>query len=74
MVANKHDILKQALELSDADRVELTAALTDSLDPHRVDEVGQAWLAECVARRAAWQRGEIGATPADEVFAKLRQR
>lgn len=72
MVANKHDVLKQALTLPESDRLELAEALTCSMDVEHQREIDQAWLEECLRRKARVERGEEKLIPAEEVSAELR--
>jgi len=66
------DVLQAAaLSLPEAERARLAAKLLASLeeDP-RVEE---AWIAEIRDRIAAYDRGEIGTVPANEVLARARE-
>ena len=75
MSANSEQILQQALALSPPDRAEILERLLASFqtppDPH-LDEL---WAREAEDRLDAYDRGELGAIPAEEVFARIeRQR
>jgi putative addiction module component (TIGR02574 family) len=75
MSANSEQILQQALALSPQDRAEIVERLLASFqvppDPH-LDEL---WAREADDRLDAYDRGELGAVPAEEVFARIeRQR
>jgi putative addiction module component (TIGR02574 family) len=75
MSANSEQILQQALALSPQDRAEIVERLLASFqvppDPH-LDEL---WAREAEDRLDAYDRGELGAVPAEEVFARIeRQR
>jgi putative addiction module component (TIGR02574 family) len=75
MFANSEQILQQALALSPQDRAEIVERLLASFqvppDPH-LDEL---WAREAEDRLDAYDRGELGAVPAEEVFARIeRQR
>jgi putative addiction module component (TIGR02574 family) len=75
MSANSEQILQQALALSPQDRAEIVERLLASFqmppDPH-LDEL---WAREAEERLDAYDRGELGAVPAEEVFARIeRQR
>jgi putative addiction module component (TIGR02574 family) len=75
MSASSDQILQQALALSPKDRAEVVERLLASFqsppDPH-LDEL---WAAEAEDRLDAYDRGELGAVPAEEVFARIeRQR
>lgn len=73
MSANSEQILQQALALSPQDRAEIVERLLASFqvppDPH-LDEL---WAREAEDRLDAYDRGELGAVPAEEVFARLRR-
>ena len=75
MSANSEQILQQALALSPQDRAEIVERLLATFqvppDPH-LDEL---WAREAEDRLDAYDRGELGAAPAEEVFARIeRQR
>lgn len=75
MSASSEQILQQALALSPQDRAEIVERLLASFqvppDPH-LDEL---WAREAEDRLDAYDRGELGAVPAEEVFARIeRQR
>jgi putative addiction module component (TIGR02574 family) len=68
------DIAAEALNLPLNARAELASDLLDSLDDLTDAENDQLWAEEAERRLAAYKAGEIVATPADEVFARLRSR
>ena len=74
MSANSEQILKQALALTPHERAELVEQLLATFqsppDPH-IDEL---WAREAEDRLDAYDRGELKAVPAAEVFEKIRQR
>lgn len=75
MSASSEQILQQALALSPQDRAEIVERLLASFqappDPH-LDEL---WAREAEDRLDAYDRGEMGAVTAEEVFARIeRQR
>jgi putative addiction module component (TIGR02574 family) len=75
MSANSEQILQHALALSPQDRAEIVERLLASFqvppDPH-LDEI---WARQAEDRLDAYDRGELGAVPAEEVFARIeRQR
>ena len=64
-------IEKEALNLPTADRAKLAERLLTSLDkpdPH----IDQLWIAEADARVEAYDSGQLGAAPADQVLGKYR--
>lgn len=67
------DLEKQARRLSLEERAQLALALLDSLEPADEGEVEAAWKTEIEARLAAYDRGEISAIPAEDVFAEARR-
>jgi putative addiction module component (TIGR02574 family) len=71
MSASSEQILLQALALSPQDRAEIVERLLARFqvppDPH-LDEF---WAREAEDRLDAYDRGELGAVPAEEVFAFL---
>jgi putative addiction module component (TIGR02574 family) len=75
MSASTEQILQQALALSPQDRAEIVERLLATFqtppDPH-LDEL---WAREAEERIDAYDRGELGAVPAEEVFGRIdRQR
>jgi putative addiction module component (TIGR02574 family) len=65
-------ILADALELSPAERATLVEALLSSFDSKR-QEVDALWAEEVEDRIDAYERGELGASPAETVFRRLGQ-
>jgi putative addiction module component (TIGR02574 family) len=74
MSANSEQILKQALALPLQERAELVEQLLATFqtppDPH-IDEL---WAREAEDRLDAYNRGEVMAVPAEEVFNRIKQR
>lgn len=74
MSANSEQILKDALALPPQERAELVEQLLATFqsppDPH-LDEL---WAQEAESRLDAYDRGEQGAVPAEEVFDKIKQQ
>lgn len=70
MVANKKDILSQALTLPEVERREIVAALNESLD---TSELGQKRLAELRDRYDAYLRGDISTVDGPDAVRELRQ-
>jgi putative addiction module component (TIGR02574 family) len=73
MSANTEQILEQALALPLQDRAEVLERLLASFqlppDPH-LDEL---WARETEDRLDAYDRGELGAVPTEEVFARIER-
>ena len=59
-------------KLPPAERERLVDALLASLNEPAATELDAAWGAEIERRLAAYDRGEVQALPAEEVFAKAR--
>jgi putative addiction module component (TIGR02574 family) len=74
MSANSDLILKEALALPPQERAELLEKLLATFqsppDPH-LDEL---WAREAEERLDAYDRGELKATPAEEVLKRIRER
>ena len=68
------DIAAEALDLPLTQRAELASQLLDSLDDLSDAENEQLWAEEGERRYAEYKAGNIEATPAEEVFARLRSR
>ena len=60
-----------ARDLSAEDRAKLADSLLESLHS-RISDVEKAWAEEIEQRVAAFDRGEIAAYPAEDVFADAR--
>jgi putative addiction module component (TIGR02574 family) len=68
-------ILDAALQLSDGERAQIAAILTDSLgDGSSPEEVRASWLAEIKRRREALARGEVTLVDFDDVMAQLQAK
>ncbi len=75
MSANGEQILKQALALSPEDRAEVVDRLLASFQTPPDPLLDELWAREAEDRLDAYDRGELGALPAEEVFARIeRQR
>ncbi|PWN55087.1 addiction module protein [Abyssibacter profundi] len=76
MAASADAIENDALSLPIEDRARLIVHLLESIeerpggDPRAVE---RAWLAEAQRRYDAYQRGEVQAIPAADVFSELRK-
>ena len=71
---SKIEILEEQIkELSSEERARLALLLLESLEPETEGDVEAAWLAEIEARLAAYDRGEVAAIPAEDVFAEARR-
>jgi len=72
MSASLKDIEQQAQALTDEERAKLVESLLESLHSAN-SEVETAWAHEIEDRVAAFDRGEIQAYPAEDVFAEARR-
>ena len=63
-------LAERGLALSQEGRARLAEVLLASLDPEPQSEVEAAWEVEIERRLAAYDRGEVQAIDAEEVFAK----
>ena len=59
---------KEALSLPPGERAELAERLLSSLDPPTQKRLDELWAAEAEDRLDAFDRGEIKAVPAEQVF------
>jgi putative addiction module component (TIGR02574 family) len=72
MSASLKQIENQARELPPEERAKLAESLLESLHSP-LAEIEQAWADEVERRVAAFDRGEIPAYPAEDVFAEARR-
>jgi len=71
---SRDELETEALRLPEDQRVSLAHRLLTSLEPPVSEAIVSAWDTEIRERIAAYDRGEIEAIPAADVFAKLDQR
>ncbi len=75
MSSSSEQILRQALGLSPEDRAEIVERLLASFQTPPDPLLDELWAREAEDRLDAYDRGELGAIPAEEVFARIeRQR
>jgi putative addiction module component (TIGR02574 family) len=75
MSASSEQVLRQALGLSPQDRAEIVERLLASFQTPPDPLLDDLWAREAEDRLDAYDRGELGAVPAEEVFARIeRQR
>jgi putative addiction module component (TIGR02574 family) len=74
MTAVAERIFKDALGLLPVERAELIEKLFQSFDPPANSKVDAAWAEEVESRMDAYDRGEIKASSAEDVFARINQR
>lgn len=66
------ELAQRARQLPLEERERLVDALLESLNAPAVAELDAAWAAEIEQRLAAYDRGEVQALSAEQVFAKAR--
>ena len=66
------DLAQRGKQLPRDERERLVDALLESLNEPASSELDAAWQAEIERRLSAYDRGEVAAIPAEEVFAKAR--
>lgn len=67
------ELVKRGRALAPQDRERLVDQLLESLNEPSVAELDAAWEAEIERRLAEYDRGEVPAVDAEEVFAKARR-
>ncbi|MGA2401577.1 MAG: addiction module protein [Syntrophobacteraceae bacterium] len=67
-------VLKEALSLPPAERAEIAERLLSSLDPPSQEGMDQLWGMEAENRVDAFDRGEIKAIPARQVFDQVDKK
>jgi putative addiction module component (TIGR02574 family) len=68
---NKAKILPEALKLPPVDRAEVVETLLTSFEFAPRAAIDALWVREAEDRIDAYERGEIPAVPAEDVFAKV---
>ena len=74
MTAVAERIFKDALELLPVEKAELIEKLFQSFDDAAGNAVDAAWAEEVESRLDAYDRGELKASSAEDVFARINQR
>lgn len=72
--ARSEQILKEALALTAEERAELVERLLATFQLPPNSQLDDLWAREAEDRIEAFERGELKAVSADEVFQRLRQR
>ena len=67
------ELEKKAKALTPEERAKLAEILLESLQEPPVAEIEAAWAREIEQRAAAYDRGELKAVSAEEVFAEARR-
>ena len=71
MTASREQVLEDALSLPPSERAEIAERILSSLDLVSQQENDRLWAQEVEKRIDAYERGEIKAVPADEVFKRI---
>jgi len=71
MKAQTNQVLKNAIDLPPVERAELVEKILSSFDCPSRQEIDALWMKEAEERIDAYDRGEITATSASEVFEKI---
>jgi putative addiction module component (TIGR02574 family) len=74
MSASSEQILKDALALPLQERAELVEQLLATFQSPIDPDVDVLWAREAEDRLDAYDRGELKAVPAEEVFTRIKQR
>ncbi|GFP22631.1 hypothetical protein HKBW3S44_01462 [Candidatus Hakubella thermalkaliphila] len=74
MSANTEQVLKQALRLSPIERAELVEQLLSSFEFPARETLDSLWAQEAEERIDAFERGELKAKSAQQVFQNLDQQ
>jgi len=74
MTAVAEKVLREALALPPVDRAELIERLFRSFDSPGNSPIDSAWATEVESRIDAYNRGEIAASPAEDVLARISRR
>jgi len=74
MTPQTQQILRDILTLSPVDRVELVEKILASFEFPTDEGVDAAWAKEAEDRIDAFNRGDIGSTPAKEVFKEINRQ
>ena len=74
MTSQSKRVLDEALLLPPTERAALVEELLSSFDFPSREEVDALWAKEAEERIDAYERGELGATPAREVFEQIDRR
>ena len=73
MTPESEQILREALDLPPVDRAELVEQILASFEFPARKDIDAAWGREAEDRIDAYERGEIGSSPASEVFREIDQ-
>lgn len=68
------EVKEQSRKLLPREKAALARILIEDLDATSDPDVEELWIAEAQRRYEGFQRGEIEASPADEVLSRVRDR
>ena len=71
MTTQTQQVLEDAIHLPPVERAELLEQILASFDFPARGEIDDSWAKEAEDRIDAYDRGEVGATPAAKVFEKI---
>ena len=74
MTPQSEQILREALDLPPIDRAELVEQILASFDFPARKDIDAAWGREAEDRLEAFHRGDIGSSPASDVFREIDQQ
>ncbi len=74
MTPQTEQVLREALDLPPIDRAELVEQILASFEFPARKDVDAAWGKEAEDRLNAFEQGDIGSSPASEVFREIDQR
>ena len=74
MSANSEQILRDALALPPRERAELVEQLLATFQSPPDPGLDELWAREAESRLDAYDRGELSAVPAEEVFDRIKQQ
>ncbi len=74
MTTRGEQILEEALSLPPKERAEIAERILSSLDLATQQENDRLWAKEVESRIDAYERGELKAVPADEVFKRINAK
>ena len=74
MARELKELAAEALELPLTERADLATQLLHSLEDISEQDTDALWAEEAELRYSEYKAGKVKATPAEEVFARLRSR
>ena len=72
-MSKRDNLLEQALKLPPVERAELVESLLSSFEFRSRKTIDALWAQEAEDRIDAFERGEIPAIPAEQVFAEIEK-